>query len=65
MRSLDPVSLSEKLLWKSGDRKDEPSDGSDLRVIDTLPGTLRPLSNLCSDKVNKYDINENHSSPKE
>lgn len=52
MWSLGPISVSEKLLSSSGQcsRTLELSSGSDLRVSNTLPGKLRPLSNLHSEK---------------
>lgn len=53
IRSLVPASISEKLLPKVGDRKLGSSGGSALLVSKTLPGILRPLSNLHCRKKNK------------
>ena len=52
-RSLEPVSLYEKLLSYSGDGsgKLDSSSGSDLLVSNILPGILRPLSNLDRPKI--------------
>lgn len=44
--SLEPASFCDKLLAKVGDRIFGSSSGSALLVSNTLPGILRPLSNL-------------------
>jgi len=51
--SLVPASFSEKLLPKVDDRKLGSSGGSALLVSKTLPGILRPLSNLHCRKKKK------------
>lgn len=46
MSSLDPLLCDDGLLSMPGEGRLEKSGGSDLRVINTFPGKLRPLSNL-------------------